>query len=47
MVKYFAGTAGERWKVSYIFELGATLFDDTTDNKRTVIRQTKCQRFAK
>ncbi|MFO0356702.1 MAG: hypothetical protein ACK50A_07085, partial [Sphingobacteriaceae bacterium] len=27
--------------------LGATLIDDTTDNKRTVKRQTKCQPFAK
>lgn len=25
MVKYFAGAAGERWKVSYIFELYAIL----------------------
>ncbi len=31
MVKYFAGTAGERWKVSYIFELCATLKDDRAD----------------
>ncbi len=27
--------------------LGATLKDDTTDNKRTVKRQIKCQRFSK
>jgi len=27
--------------------LQASLKDDTTDNKRTVKRQTKCQRFAK
>jgi hypothetical protein len=27
--------------------LAATLTDDTTDNKRTLKRQTKCQRFAK
>jgi len=27
--------------------LPATLKDDTTDNKRTLKRQTKCQRFVK
>ena len=32
---------------SYNLPLAATLTDDTTDNKRTVKRQTKCQRFAK
>ena len=30
-----------------IVMIPATLKDDTTDNKRTVKRQTKCQRFAK
>jgi len=32
---------------AYIGVLIATLKDDTTDNKRTLKRQTKCQRFAK
>ena len=32
---------------SYNLPLAATLKDDTTDYKRTVKRQTKCQPFAK
>ncbi len=33
MVKSFAGTAGERWKVSYIFELVASVKQDTAKQK--------------
>lgn len=33
--------------MAYIHMLALTLKDDTTDNKRTVKRQTKCLRFAK
>ncbi len=33
--------------ISLIQPLQASLKDDTTDNKRTIKRQTKCQPFAK
>ena len=34
-------------KVRHIYKLPASVADDTTDNKRTINRQTKCQRFVK
>ena len=33
--------------IAYTDKLGASVADDTTDSKRTLNRQPKCQRFAK